>query len=84
MKSEFEQRIGKVISQEDYQIIEMVYCCYPTQYGEILDKDFYAELYKAFGIRLFQGMYPLAKQIADTEDQIRALQSKLKKLCENA
>lgn len=80
MKCEFEKRIGGEISQEDYQVIETVYCCYPTRTGVIGDKDFYVNLYKTLGMRVFRDMYPLAKQIADTEDQILELQIQLQNL----
>lgn len=80
MRHEFEQRIGGEISQEDYEVIETVYIYYPTQTGVVGDKDFYAGLYKTLGMRAFRDMYPLARQIADIEDEIRTLQVQLHKM----
>jgi len=80
MKSEFEKKINREISQESYEIIEMVYCYYPNRDSVIGDKDFYANLYNVLGIGVFRAMYPLAKQISDTEYQIRELQAQLYKL----
>lgn len=66
MKSEFENLIGKEISQQDYEKIELVYMYYP----QIKDKEHIARLYQEFGMAIIEDMIPRARQIKELEDKI--------------
>lgn len=78
MKHEFEERIGKQISSEEYsEIIEPVYMHYPED--EACNKDTYARLYLEFGIRIFEDMLPRAKQVIEFENKIREAKKLIEK-----
>lgn len=77
MKHEFEQRIGREISNEDYEKVQTVYTYYPAK-G--LDKDKVAEMYRIFGMRIFEDMLPRAKKVMELEIQIQQAKKALSEL----
>ena len=69
MKEEFEELIGKKVTQQDYKDIEYVYEFYPTL-SEVEGKNQIAYLYRIHGMRLIKDMLPTAKKAAEYEDMI--------------
>ena len=51
-KQEFEERIEGTVSDEDYKLIEFVYQFHPV-IRNVSGKDEVAELYKSFGMALW-------------------------------
>lgn len=72
MKNEFEEMIGRSVTDEEYQLIEEVYLWHPA-IRSASGKEEVAELYKSFGIVIFYDMYPRAKKTKDIEKNIRML-----------
>lgn len=60
-KHEFEQRIERTISEEEYKVIEFVYQFHPV-ISNVSGKEEVAELYKSFGMPIFRDMYPRAEK----------------------
>lgn len=86
MKHEFEKLVGKEVTTKEYDIIETVYVNYPGIH-HTHGKEQVAELYKVFGLRIFEDMLPRAKRvyeleirIRDKENQLRDLRGELKEL----
>ena len=79
MKHEFEKLIGKEVTTKEYDIIETVYVNYPGIHHTNGKKQV-AELYKVFGLRIFEDMLPRAKKVYELEIQIRTKESQLKDL----
>jgi hypothetical protein len=79
MKHEFENLVGKKVTPEEYDIIETVYVNYPCIHHTTGKKQV-AELYKTFGIRIFEDMLPRAKKVYELVIQIRTKESQLKDL----
>ena len=69
MKHEFETLVESKVTNEEYEIIETVYMDYPDNVGAA-HKQLYATLYKTFGMRIFNDMYPRAKQVQELRVQI--------------
>lgn len=86
MKSEFEDRIGHSISEEEYSTIEYVYTWYPT-ISETEGKAQIAKLYTDFGIPLIEDMVERAGQMEKLEtelgvarNQVTIVQNRIKQL----
>lgn len=76
MKSEFVELVGceyTEITESDYRVIEKVYVYYP----KIESKKQVAELYKTFGMTIFNDMYERSLAIAEQEDLIFQMKSNL-------
>lgn len=54
-KQEFEERIERTVTDEQYKVIEEVYMWHPS-IRNTSGKDEVAELYKSFGMTIFHGM----------------------------
>lgn len=78
LKSEFDSRILAPVTPEEYEIIETVYTYYPDE-GKF-DKDLAATLYQTFGMRIFNDLYPRAKEVKNLETQIHELKIKRNQL----
>lgn len=70
MKQEFEKLIEKEITKEEYDLIEMVYSTYPG-ISNVHGKKQVADLYKVYGIRIFEDMFPRSEKIYQLEIRIR-------------
>ncbi len=68
MKQEFENLVGREISADDYSIIEDVYMYYPG----VVSKQQIADLYTAFGLRIFKDMMTTVRKIQEYERGIEA------------
>ncbi len=75
-KQEFEERIGKTISDSDYRVVETVYTFHPV-IDNVLGKDQIAELYKIGGMRVMRDMLESAKTAMEIESNITSLRSML-------
>lgn len=72
MKNEFEEMIGRSVTDEEYQLIEEVYMYHPA-IRTASGKEEVAELYKSFGIVIFYDMYPRAQKAKEIEEHIRLI-----------
>lgn len=79
MKSEFEARIGKTVSQEEYEVIDKVYTFHPA-FSETKGKDEIAELYNKFGFSVIQSMVPVADAEAFLDGKERLTKNKIAQL----
>lgn len=72
MKTEFEDLIHGVVTDEEYELIETVYMWHP-EIRNTSGKEEVAELYKSFGIIIFKDMYPRAMKLKEIDEEIRSL-----------
>lgn len=73
MKHEFDSRVKKSTTQEQYDIIEEVYLHHPA----ITDKDEIADLYNKFGMAIILDMHPRALQAMEIERRIAAKRAEI-------
>lgn len=83
MKSEFEARIGKRISDAEYEVVEFVYQYHPA-IKNITGKDDVAELYTRFGVGIFREMSCMANRAMELERKVSCCKAELEKLMEEA
>jgi hypothetical protein len=69
-KQEFESLTGQQLNDDDYGIVETVYAFYPG-IPDVDGKKLVAQLYKQFGLTIFQDMYERANKISELESAIR-------------
>lgn len=71
MKQEFERIAGISIplDQSEYEVIETVYVYYPGIH-HVKGKEQVAELYKTFGMRIFEDMLKRAETIESIQNKI--------------
>lgn len=79
MKDEFEKRIGKTVSADEYRKIEYVYMFHPLL-DDVGGKDQIASLYMIGGMRLINDMMPTAEKAEILSDQILETRATLDKL----
>lgn len=81
MKHEFEKLAGISIplSQSEYDVIETVYMYYPGIH-HVKGKEQVAELYKVFGMRIFEDMLKRAETIANIQNKIIDYKKKIAEL----
>lgn len=65
-KQEFEERIERTVTDEQYKVIEEVYMWHPS-IRNTSGKDEVAELYKSFGMTIFHGS-SVAGTILEVDD----------------
>ena len=75
-KQEFESRLGKEVSLDEYSKIELVYTFHPS-IGETEGKDQMAMLVRTFGMRIIEDMLPTANKASEYENKIVALRHQL-------
>lgn len=78
-KKKFEEKIGKTISDSEYDIIKIVGEYYPFISVSSPEEDL-AKLYKQFGIIIFYDMINRAEKIRLLEGKLKATQAKEKDL----
>lgn len=61
LKEEFEERVGRAVTAQEFNIINEVYVFHPS-ISDTEGKDQMAELYNRFGFMLILDMYPTAKK----------------------
>lgn len=75
-KQEFEERIERTVTDEQYKVIEEVYMWHPS-IRNTSGKDEVAELYKSFGMTIFHDMLgALEEELAKCEDEDEAASEK--------
>ncbi len=72
MKCEFEKLFGSEVSQEDYELYEIIYRDYPG----IKDKQHIVDLVKIGGKSVIQDMLPKARMMKILEDTVREKKEK--------
>lgn len=77
IKKEFEDMIGQIISDRDYEIINKVYQFHPMV-NEVSGKEEVAELYKSFGLAIFYDLLPRAERNCDLKKQLRFAQARVR------
>lgn len=80
-KREFEERIERTVTDEQYKIIEAVYMWHPS-IRNTSGKDEVAELFKSFGMTIFHDMLPRAKKAQELDEQLRVAQRAVAKIQE--
>ena len=78
-KQEFEKMSGATLSEEDYEVIEIVYVYYP-HISETEGKTQVSDLYRMFGMAIFHDMYQRAALIRAKEGQIDDLRKDILQL----
>ena len=73
-REEFQDLIGREVSDEDYKIIEKVYNFHPAV-NEVSGKEEVAELYKSYGMVVFHDMLPRAERNCELTKQLRQVQA---------
>ncbi|MCM1120082.1 MAG: hypothetical protein NC543_12080 [bacterium] len=76
VKEEFQDMIGQIISDQDYEIINTVYNFHPSV-NEVSGKEEVAELYKSFGLAIFYDLLPRAERNCELERQLHRAQEKV-------
>lgn len=80
-KQEFEERIERTVTEEQYKIIETVYMWHPS-IRNTSGKDEVAELFKSFGMAIFHDMLPRAKKAQELDERLRAAQREVDRIQE--
>lgn len=82
-KEEFQEMIGQIITDREYEIIETVYMYHPSfdpeNGGDIREL---VRLSDAFGMTIFCDMYPRAMKYKELEDQLHHAQAEVDQLKE--
>ena len=81
MKSEFQERINRPITDSDYAIVELVYTWHPS-IDPNKGKDQIAYLYDNFGMRVIRDMLPTAEKSKDLLKRIEKLNAEVNQLRE--
>ena len=80
-KQEFEERIERTVTDEQYKVIEEVYMWHPSIWNTS-GKDEVAELYKSFGMTIFHDMLPRAKKAHELDELLRNAQREVQRIQE--
>ena len=78
-KQEFEERIERTVTDEQYKVIEEVYMWHPS-IRNTSGKDEVAELYKSFGMTIFHDMLPRAKKAHELDELLRNAQREVRRM----
>ena len=78
---EFEERIERTVTDEQYKVIEEVYMWHPS-IRNTSGKDEVAELYKSFGMTIFHDMLPRAKKAHELDELLRNAQREVQRIQE--
>lgn len=80
-KEEFQEMIGQIITDREYEIIETVYMYHPSfdpeSGGDIREL---VRLSDVFGMTIFCDMYPRAEKYKELEDQLHHAQAEVDRL----
>lgn len=79
LKEEFEERAGRAVTAEEFNIINEVYVFHPC-ISDTQGKDQIAELYIRFGMTLMLDMYPTAKKAEECYNRRLDLQVQMAQL----
>lgn len=79
MKHEFEERLGKPVTEKEYKDIEFVYTFHPS-ISNTEGKKQITELYKIGGMRLIKDMIPTARKAQLFDGKIMTANANLMEL----
>lgn len=79
MKIEFEDRIGRAVTSQEFEIIATVYTFHPS-ISDCNGKEEIAELYTRFGMALILDMYPTAVKAQNFESRRLELMAQMRAL----
>ena len=79
MQHEFENHLGREVTQEEYAEIEYVYNFHPA-IPEVGGKARIAELYKVGGLGLIRAMKACAFESEERENRIREIRARISEL----
>ena len=79
LKSEFDALLGRTSNLGDYALIEKIYNYHPCNFS----KEAVANLYKEFGIIIFEDMEDRSNEAMELEEQINKARSELRQLEED-
>ena len=78
-KIEFEEKIGKKVFSDEYEMIELVYNWHPA-ISDTKGKDQIAQIYQIGGMCVIKDMLPRARAAAALDTKRRALRAELEEL----
>lgn len=73
LRIELEERIGRVVSDEQYNLINHVYMHHPADFSQQL----VADLWKAGGLEIFKKLTPAADRMNELETNVYVLNCEL-------
>lgn len=76
MRVEFERLIGEEVTDEEWELVELVYNLHPRDFN----KQEVAQLWKLGGREAFEGLRPLAEKVRNLENERWILENELKKI----
>ena len=76
MREEFERWIGEEVTDEEWELVELVYNLHPRDFT----KQEIVQLWKLGGREVFEGLRPLAERIRDLENKRWILEHELEKI----
>lgn len=79
LKNEFEERIGREISDRDYIVIDKVYSWHP-EIGDTTGKDQIAAIYMSGGMSVIRNMEETADLMIELNNEERELKKELDKI----
>lgn len=80
-KQEFEELVGRTVTEEQYGVVEEVYMWHPS-IRNTSGKEEVAELYKSFGMTIFHDMLPRAGKAHELDDQLRRTEKEAERIQE--
>lgn len=78
-QEEFECRLGRSVSKDDYEKIEKVYLFHPS-IDDVSGKDEITTIFKIGGMRLINDMMPTAMRGEELETEINRMRIELEQL----
>jgi len=76
MREEFERWIGEEVTDEEWELVELVYNLHPRDFT----KQEIVQLWKLGGREVFEGLRPLTERIRDLENKRWILEHELEKI----
>ena len=76
MRSEFQELIGDIVTDEEWKLIELVYMHHPRDF----DKEEVAQLWLLGGKEAFEGLRPLAEKVKALEEKQREWEKELREI----
>jgi len=76
MRHEFERLVGEQISDDDWELVDLVYNLHPRDFT----KEEIATLWKIGGREALEGLRPVAEKVRDYENRLYRLEYEIKKI----
>lgn len=81
MRDEFQTLLGKVVTNEEWDVIHEVYQFHPS-ITNVEGKKQIVKLYKDFGFKFLSGLYPQARMIEELEAERATVRVKIARIYE--